>query len=76
MIITDAMNMGAVTNIYPDSGEAAITAINAGADIILMPTDFHEAYNAVLSAASSGQIETERVNDSLRRILKIKLGKY
>ncbi|MBO6147509.1 MAG: hypothetical protein J6O70_08045 [Lachnospiraceae bacterium] len=76
VIITDAMNMGAVTNIYPDSGEAAITAINAGADIILMPADFHEAYNAVLSAASSGQIETERVNDSLRRILKIKLGKY
>lgn len=76
VIITDAMNMGAITNLYPDPGEAAVAAINAGDDIILMPADFHEAYNAVLSAASSGQIETERVNDSLRRILKIKLGKY
>jgi beta-N-acetylhexosaminidase len=76
VIITDAFNMNAVTELYPDPGEAAVTAINAGADIILMPADFHEAYNAVLSAASSGKIETERIDDSLRRILKIKLGRY
>jgi beta-N-acetylhexosaminidase len=76
VIITDAFNMAAVTDLYQDPGEAAVTAINAGADIILMPADFHEAYNAVLSAASSGKIETERIDDSLRRILKIKLGRY
>ncbi len=76
VVITDAFNMAAVTDLYQDPGEAAVTAINAGADIILMPADFHEAYNAVLSAASSGKIETERIDDSLRRILKIKLGRY
>ncbi|MCR5747995.1 MAG: glycoside hydrolase family 3 protein [Lachnospiraceae bacterium] len=76
VIATDALNAKPVTDKYPSSGEAAIAAINAGADLLLMPADFHEAYNSVLSAVSSGQIETERINDSLRRILKIKLGKY
>ena len=75
IIITDSFLMEAVTKVYPDGGEAAVAAINAGADIVLMPADFHEAYNAVLSAASSGEIEEERIDESLRRILKVKLGR-
>ena len=67
--------MKAVTNTYPDPGEAAVAAIRAGADMVLMPADFHEAYNAVLSAVSSGDIEESRVDESLRRILKVKLGR-
>ncbi len=77
VIITDSFSMKAITDLYPDSGKAAVSAIKAGADVILMPADFHEAYNQVLSAASSGEeIDEERINDSLRRILKVKLGRY
>ena len=75
IIITDSFQMGAVTSIYPDSGDAAVTAIKAGADIILMPEDFNEAYHAVLSAASSGEIDSGKIDDSLRRILRVKLGR-
>lgn len=75
IIVTDSFLMEAVTSKYPDPGEAAVTAIKAGADIVLMPGDFHEAYNAVLSAVSAGDIEESRVDDSLRRILRVKLGR-
>lgn len=75
VIITDSFEMGAVTQKFPDPGEAAVNAVKAGADIILMPSDFHEAYNRLLSAVSSGDIEEGRIDDSLRRILKVKLGK-
>ena len=75
IIITDSFQMGAVTSLVPDSGKAAVSAIKAGADIVLMPDDFNEAYHAVLSAASSGEIEEQRIDDSLRRILRVKLGK-
>ena len=75
IIITDSFQMGAVTSVYPDSGKAAVAAIKAGADIILMPADFNEAYHAVLSAASSGEIDMQKIDDSLRRILKVKLGR-
>ncbi|MBQ7584410.1 MAG: hypothetical protein IJT24_07340 [Lachnospiraceae bacterium] len=75
IIITDSFQMGAVTSKYPNPGDAAINAIKAGADIVLMPGDFHEAYNAVLSAVSAGDIEEGRVDESLRRILTVKLGK-
>ncbi|MCR5775259.1 MAG: beta-N-acetylhexosaminidase [Lachnospiraceae bacterium] len=75
VIITDSFLMDAVTQKYQDPGEAAVAALNAGADMILMPADFHEAYNAVLSAASSGSLDEAKIDDSLRRILKVKLGR-
>lgn len=75
IIITDSFEMGAVTSRYPDPGEAAVAAVKAGADMILMPDDFHEAYNGLLSAVSSGDIDEGRIDDSLRRILKVKLGR-
>ena len=49
IIITDAMNMGAISENY-GSGEAAVQSVLAGADMILMPADFHSAYQAVLDA--------------------------
>ncbi len=75
IIITDSFLMEAVKNVYPDPGEAAVAAIKAGADIILMPADFNEAYHAVVSAVASGEIDEGRIDDSLRRILKVKLGR-
>lgn len=71
VIITDAMNMGAITEYY-QADEAAILALRAGCDMILMPENFELAYNGVLEAVQNGTISEERINDSLRRIYRIK----
>ncbi len=72
IIITDALNMGAITEYYePDV--AAIMALKAGADMVLMPEDFVQAYEGVLSALQDGTISQERADDSLRRIYRVKL---
>lgn len=75
VVVTDAMNKKAITASY-GSAEAAVTAIEAGADIILMPNDFKEAYEGVLEAVRSGKITEERINTSLVRIVKAKMGMY
>lgn len=71
IIITDAMNIAAVSDYYA-ADEAAVQALRAGCDMILMPEDFEKAYNGVLEAVKNGVISEERVNDSLRRIYRVK----
>lgn len=72
IIITDAMNMAAVTDYY-EADVAAIMALKAGADMILMPEDFRQAYEGVLQAVQDGTVSQERVDDSLKRIYRVKL---
>ena len=72
IIITDAMNMGAITEYYK-SDVAAIMALKAGADMVLMPENFEEAYQGVLDAVVDGTVSEERIDDSLRRIYRVKL---
>lgn len=74
IIITDAMNMGAIKNNY-SCEESTILAIEAGNDIILMPADLETACNAVLHAVQTGRISTKRIDDSVKRILKVKTGR-
>ena len=71
LIITDALAMQAITDAY-SSGEAAIKAFQAGCDILLMPYDFAEAYEAVLAACQDGTISTERLDRSVEKILSYK----
>lgn len=71
IIITDALNMTAITDYYPPE-DAAVMAIEAGADMLLMPEDFTKAYDALLAAVQEGKISEERINDSLRRIYRVK----
>lgn len=71
IIITDAMDMGAVTTYYT-SAQAAIDAINAGCDMILKPDNFKEAYQGVLDAVNNGEISIERIEESLMRIYRVK----
>ncbi|MGE5422807.1 MAG: glycoside hydrolase family 3 protein [Ignavibacteriales bacterium] len=73
IIITDAMNMGAIVNNYSNK-EAVIQAIEAGADMVLMPQNFEEAYQGVLDAIADGTISEQRINESLERILRVKLN--
>lgn len=68
IIISDSMSMAAITNKYT-SGDAAVNAIIAGCDMILMPQNFDEAYEAVILAVDKGIITEERIDESVRRIL-------
>ena len=71
IVITDAMNMGAIVSYYPD-GQAAVQAIQAGVDIVLMPADLEAAYLALLDAVGTGEISQTRLDESVRRILGVK----
>lgn len=73
VVMTDALNMNAIQNQYSPA-EAAVMTIEAGADILLMPANFEEAYQGVLAAVENGTITETRIDASLKRILKIKLS--
>ncbi len=75
IIITDAMDMGAIKNSYTP-GEASILAFNAGIDIILMPENPLEARDAILQALKNGEISRSRLNESVERILKLKMERF
>ena len=74
VVITDAMAMGAVADNYT-SAEAAVTAVKAGVDIVLMPQNLDEAFNGVMNAITDGEISMARLDESVLRILKMK-AKY
>ncbi len=71
LVVTDALNMAAVTRQY-SSGEAALNALQAGCDILLMPEDFQEAYDAVLAAVEEGTLSTQWLDETVGRILQFK----
>ncbi|MDJ0897190.1 MAG: glycoside hydrolase family 3 N-terminal domain-containing protein [Xenococcus sp. MO_188.B8] len=73
LIVTDALIMGGVTK-YATAEEMAVLAVNAGADILLMPEDPEIAIESVYQAVTSGKITEERIEQSLQRIEKTKLG--
>lgn len=71
IIITDALNMGAIAAYY-SSAEAAVTAVEAGVDMLLMPNDFIAAYEGVINAVYEGRISEERIDEAVIRIIKTK----
>jgi len=71
LIITDGMEMGAITQQYNNT-EAAVGCIKAGVDIVLGPLVFTEAFDAVVKAVEDGVISQQRIDESVRRILKLK----
>jgi beta-N-acetylhexosaminidase len=75
LVVTDAMDMGGITVRYAP-GEAAVRAVLAGADALLMPPVPDAAFEALQTAVRSGRIPGERLDASVRRILlaKAKLG--
>ena len=74
IIITDAMNMGAIVDAY-GSGESAVMAVQAGVDMVLMPANLAEAAEALTEAIKKGDISEERVNEALWHILSLKYDK-
>ncbi len=71
IIITDAMEMGAITQQY-NSAEAAVGCLLAGVDIVLGPQNFIEAFDAVVKAVENGTISESRIDQSVRRVLRLK----
>ena len=71
IVITDGLDMGAIVNAY-DSATAAVMAIQAGDDILLMPENFSLANQGVLDAVNQGVISKDRIETSVRRILRYK----
>ena len=71
VICTDSLSMQAIRDHY-SAAEAAVAALNAGADLLLMPPDLPEAFDGVLEAVQNGTISEERLNESVRRILMLK----
>lgn len=72
IIITDGMSMGAIHNKYDDE-TSSVMAILAGVDIILAPYAYEDAFKSVIRAVISGKITEERLNESVYRILSLKL---
>lgn len=72
IIVTDALSMGAITQKY-DSVQASVMALDAGVDMLLMPQDFKQAAQGILKVVERGEMSEERINESLRRIIKAKL---
>lgn len=71
VVITDSLSDSVVVDNY-SSAEAAVAAIQAGADLLLEPAEYQEAYKGVLQAVSDGTITKERIYESLYRIYRVK----
>ncbi|MGW4423579.1 glycoside hydrolase family 3 N-terminal domain-containing protein [Streptosporangium sp. NPDC004631] len=74
VVSTDALDMAGVRKKYGD-GQVAVRAVQAGVDLLLMPPDYPKAYQAVLAAVRSGKISTGRLDQSVRRLLKLKAAR-
>jgi beta-glucosidase-like glycosyl hydrolase/CubicO group peptidase (beta-lactamase class C family) len=72
LIFTDAMNMGGIVEHFW-SGDAAVMAVTAGADMILMSPNFEATFDFVVAAVKAGRIPVARIDESVKRILAAKL---
>ncbi len=71
LIVTDAMEMGGVTTLYTPE-DAAIRAVKAGVDILLLPPTPKEVIRALIKAVRNGEIQESRIDVSVKRILEAK----
>jgi len=71
LLFTDAMDMSAISRGY-GAEEASVRAIEAGADVILMPPSVERAVEGIAAAVESGRIDASRIDASVRRILETK----
>ncbi len=77
LVVTDALVMEGLTKLFPEGGSAAsaraaVEAVKAGNDVLLLPADLDAAYNGVLNAVRSGEISESRIDQSVLKILRAK----
>ncbi len=75
VVITDSLGMGAL-RAFCEPADVGVAAIEAGCDIALMPPEFEAAYAGLLDAVTSERISMERIDQSLERILVLKLRSF
>lgn len=77
LVVTDALEMQAITSSF-SQGEAAVRAIEAGADVLLMPTDPGACIRAIMAAVAHGRIPRTRIDVSATKVLaaKRRVGLY
>jgi len=71
MIVTDALSMSGLT-IYFSQDEAAVRALEAGADMLLKPSDVEAAFRGVHDAVKNGRLTEKRIEESARKVLAAK----
>ncbi|MGC8898307.1 MAG: glycoside hydrolase family 3 N-terminal domain-containing protein [Bacteroidota bacterium] len=71
LIVTDAMSMGGVTKMY-STAEAAVKAVQAGVDMVLLSPEDDRAIDAIIAAVRLGMIPETRIDESVKRILAAK----
>ena len=74
IIVTDAMDMGAITTKFGNA-EAVIKSIQAGVDVVLCSREFTQVFDAVVKAVEKGDIKETRIDESVKRILELKAKK-
>lgn len=72
VVITDGLQMKAMTDAY-SSAEISLKAVKAGVDLLLCPEDLHSAVAALEGAVEDGTLPAERLDESVLRILTLKL---
>jgi beta-N-acetylhexosaminidase len=72
VVITDGLQMKAMTDSYT-SGEIAVKAVQAGVDLLLCPQSLEQAVTALEDAVESGELSESRIDESVQRILLLKL---
>ena len=71
LVVTDALNMGAIVSRFGAS-QAAVLALKAGADILLMPVDPKAVIDAIVDAVTRGEVSEVRLDSSVARVLAAK----
>lgn len=72
LVVTDSLAMNAIAGEYTP-GEAALAALNAGCDLLLMPNGLQDAFDAVVAAVEDGTYSQQQLDETVRRILQFKL---
>lgn len=77
LVVTDALDMAGLTRVFPGSqhdvaGEAAVAAVQAGNDMVIIPGDLDGAATGILNAVQRGEISKERIDESVLKILRVK----
>jgi beta-N-acetylhexosaminidase len=78
IVVTDALDMNALMRLFQagtpaaSSGKAAVAAVKAGSDLVIIPPDLDGAYNGLLEAVRSGEIPESRIDESVGKLLRAK----
>lgn len=71
LVITDALEMKAITSLYSPS-ESAVMALEAGSDLLLMPSDLRQAFDGIITAVEAGSFSEEELDKKVLGILSLK----